>query len=99
MTRPLPSTDPRLNSDGTLNVERPVPYKQQLSEMHAGQSGMSRAEVADELATTSEYAEDLDALVEAGRQRKHNWIDRGLKMSCEGAGHPWHEVWKPMQQK
>jgi len=27
-------------------------------------------------------------------QMKHNWIDRGLKLSCEDAGHPQHEVWK-----
>lgn len=24
----------------------------------------------------------------------HNWVDRGLKLSCEGAGHPHHEAWK-----
>lgn len=34
---------------------------------------------------------------------KHRWIDRGLKLSCEDAGHAHHEAWKhqkaaPMQQ-
>ena len=24
----------------------------------------------------------------------HNWVDRGLKVSCENAGHPQHESWK-----
>jgi hypothetical protein len=25
---------------------------------------------------------------------RHNFIDRGLKYTCESAGHPYHEVWK-----
>jgi hypothetical protein len=25
---------------------------------------------------------------------KHFWVDRGLVMSCEGAGHPNHRVFK-----
>lgn len=24
----------------------------------------------------------------------HRWIDRGMKMTCESAGHPYHEAWK-----
>jgi hypothetical protein len=24
----------------------------------------------------------------------HNWIDRGLKYSCENAGHEYHQAWK-----
>lgn len=30
----------------------------------------------------------------------HKWVDRGMKLSCEGAGHVHHEAWKkvPMQQ-
>jgi hypothetical protein len=24
----------------------------------------------------------------------HHWIDRGMKMTCENAGHPYHEAWK-----
>lgn len=24
----------------------------------------------------------------------HNWVDRGLKLSCEGADHPHHQSWK-----
>lgn len=22
----------------------------------------------------------------------HNWVNRGLKMTCENAGHPYHEA-------
>ncbi len=25
---------------------------------------------------------------------KHRWIDRGAKLTCEGANHPYHEAWK-----
>lgn len=24
----------------------------------------------------------------------HNWVDRGIKYSCEGAGHPYHQAYK-----
>lgn len=45
-----------------------------------------------------EAMEDLEEIVEQGRLRQHNWVDRGLKLSCEGAGHPQHEVYKPMRK-
>jgi hypothetical protein len=31
----------------------------------------------------------------------HHWINRGLKLTCETASHPYHEAWlqeMPMQQ-
>lgn len=35
-------------------------------------------------------------------QQGHNWTDRGLKLTCENANHPYHEAWKrgvvPVQQ-
>lgn len=37
-----------------------------------------------------EHQVNLDELVEAGRQQKHIWVERGAKVSCEGAGHPHH---------
>lgn len=30
---------------------------------------------------------------------KHIWIERGLKLSCENAGHPHHEAWKRLPIK
>jgi len=24
----------------------------------------------------------------------HRWTDRGAKLTCENAGHPYHEAWK-----
>ena len=37
-----------------------------------------------------------DVVFELDNQKPvlHNWIDRGLKLSCEDAGHPQHEVWR-----
>lgn len=76
-----------------LNVAKPVPYEQRLAEQHAAQAGMSRQEVKDQMASTSEATDDLEALVEKGHQRQHNWHDHGLKRVCYDAGHPMHEVW------
>ena len=38
----------------------------------------------------SEHVIDFDALP----KQNHHWVDRGLKFTCENAGHPYHEVWK-----
>lgn len=40
--------------------------------------------------TPVEYEVDLNNL--PGQQ--HNWVDRGLVLSCEGAGHPNHQAYK-----
>ena len=37
-----------------------------------------------------EYELDLDSLP----VREHKWVDRGLKLSCENAGHPSHAHFK-----
>lgn len=39
---------------------------------------------------TPEHSFDMDNPPTQG----HNWIDRGLKYSCEGAGHPYHQSYK-----
>lgn len=39
-----------------------------------------------QLGEQAEYAIDLDKLPEV----KHNWVKRGIKVSCEGANHPHH---------
>lgn len=43
-----------------------------------------------------EYSIDISNLP----KQKHNWVPRGLKVSCEGAGHPHHSHFlrKPMQK-
>ena len=47
---------------------------------------MSNEEVLDMLQKSSEHAIDLDNLPTV----KHNWVKRGVKVSCEGADHPYH---------
>lgn len=37
-----------------------------------------------------EYEFDMDSI----KTQNHRWIDRGLVMSCEGAGHPYHQAYK-----
>lgn len=53
---------------------------------------------ADENVSVSEIQDYLEANPEAevdlSHPQPHNWVDRGLKMSCEGAAHPNHQVWK-----
>lgn len=54
--------------------------------LEAEQSGKSRAEIAAEMEQRSEYSLDLDGLP----SQAHNWVKRGIVVSCEGAGHPHH---------
>lgn len=49
-------------------------------------SGTSREEILQYARDNSEHAVDLDNLPSV----KHNWVRRGIKLSCEGAGHPSH---------
>jgi hypothetical protein len=53
---------------------------------------MNQAEhdaVVEELQQTNEYVFDPAT----AKPILHNWVNRGLKVSCEGAGHPHHEAW------
>ena len=47
-------------------------------------------EVVEELKQQHEYVFDPATAPPIA----HNWIDRGMKFSCEYAGHANHEVWK-----
>lgn len=42
-----------------------------------------------------EYQVNLDDL----KPQEHRWVDRGLVMSCEGAGHPPHRAFKRVVKK
>jgi len=65
-------------------------WAQQQANIRAQQEGLSKEEVMQQMAESSETAVDLDNLPKPD----HNWIDRGLKMSCEGANHPNHSHYK-----
>lgn len=47
-------------------------------------------EIEPEQPVVPEFTVDLDNLPQQG----HIWIDRGEKMSCENAGHPYHQAFK-----
>ena len=50
----------------------------------------TRQKLHEELKETTEYTFDMDSL----QPKKHFWVDRGLVMSCEGADHANHRVFK-----
>lgn len=54
------------------------------------QQDMTREEIAAEMEQRAESTLDLDRLPSV----EHNWVSRGLKVSCEGAAHPHHSHFK-----
>lgn len=64
-------------------------YEDHQAELAEQQANKTRQEVADELKTQAEHVFDPDTVVPLN----HNWIQRGIKMSCEGASHPPHQTW------
>jgi len=50
------------------------------------QSNLSKEEILDMMNNKHEYTQDLNNLPSV----EHNWVERGLKVSCEGANHPYH---------
>jgi len=64
----------------------PQSYAERQAEVKSEQEGLSKDEVLDQMQSKSEYAIDLDNLPKTD----HNWIERGIKVSCEGARHPHH---------
>lgn len=54
-------------------------------------------ETIEQVSQTNEYSFDPAT----AQPVLHNWVQRGVKLSCEGAGHAHHEVWlkQPQVQK
>ena len=65
-------------------------YKEYQEEIKAEQSGMSYDEIKHAMSKRNESVVELDNLP----KQDHLWTDRGLKYTCENAGHPYHEAWK-----
>jgi len=53
-----------------------------------------RQKVHDELKDKFEYIFDMDRLM----PQKHIWVDRGIVVSCENAGHPSHRAFKRIRK-
>ena len=64
----------------------------QIEDMAESQE-ISVAQAAEQFKQNSEHVIDFDSLP----KQNHNWIDRGLKFTCENAGHSYHEAWKRRQ--
>ncbi len=84
-------------------------YAQYQEELKAEQADKSREQIVADLESAKRVREDkLDAsgqpIVEKRYDHvfdpdnapkvKHRWVDRGLKLSCEGANHSNHQVFK-----
>jgi len=65
-------------------------YEEYQEKLHDEQDGKSREEIAEDLQQHTEHVFDPDNAPKQG----HKWVDRGLKMSCEHAGHAMHQAWK-----
>ena len=65
-------------------------YKQYRKEVEQEQADMTPEQIEEMMAKRSEYLLDINNLPPV----KHYWVDRGLVMSCEGATHPNHRVFK-----
>jgi len=59
-------------------------------EAMASSEGISVEKAAEMFKSGSQFLTDLDNLP----KQNHLWTDRGLKYTCENAGHPSHEAWK-----
>lgn len=60
-------------------------------DMIAERDNISVAEAGKLFVKQSDFAIKIDDIT----PQTHNWTDRGLKLTCENAGHPYHEAWKP----
>ena len=65
-------------------------YEKKKEAIKNKQSGLTYDDVKALMARRSDYMFELDNLP----TQKHNWIDRGAKLSCENAGHPYHAAFK-----
>lgn len=65
-------------------------YKEYKEQLKAEQGDMTKEEIIELMSKKSEFMADLDNL----KPQEHRWVDRGLVMSCEHAGHPNHRSFK-----
>lgn len=81
-------------------------YPEYQKELAQEQAGKSREQVLQELQTRGEFVgkdEEGEAVYRkpeyvfdpaTAPKQTHKWVDRGLKLSCEGASHAFHQAWK-----
>lgn len=65
-------------------------YEEKIAKIEEEQKTKTRDEVTEELRTKSEHVFDPSTAA----KQNHLWVDRGLVLSCENAGHSYHQAWK-----
>jgi len=68
--------------------------KKRKEEVKTEQKGLSYREVKALMQQRNEFTTELDHLP----KQLHKWTDRGANMTCENAGHEYHQAWKPLKQ-
>lgn len=66
------------------------PYVDEVIESIAAEEEISIAQAKQEFIRRAEHSINIGELPKS----EHRWVDRGLKMTCEGGNHPYHEAWK-----
>lgn len=61
-------------------------YEQYRQQLIADQNSLTKDELLQKMNAENEVSIDLDNLP----KQKHNFVKRGIVISCEGAGHPSH---------
>jgi hypothetical protein len=64
-------------------------YQEHKQKLQAEQANLSRDQVKEALQQQAEHVFDPAT----AEPVKHAWVQRGIKLSCEGAGHPHHQTW------
>lgn len=68
----------------------PYTHEDHKANVQAEQKDLSYEEVKEIMEKRNEFILEMDKL----QPQKHLWTDRGLKYTCENAGHAAHEAWK-----
>lgn len=58
------------------------------------QRGRSYEDVRREMQSRNQFILEMDKLP----SQTHKWTDRGMKMTCENAGHQYHEAFKILRR-
>ena len=64
-------------------------WQKQQESVYKEQSNKSYDQIKAEMQQKSEFMVELDNLP----KQNHSWTHRGLKATCENAGHNYHEFW------
>ena len=75
-----------------MNNEEYTPYTKQAQEdeVKDRHANMTYEQIVEDMRSRFDYSLELDNL----KPQQHNWVDRGLMMTCEGSSHAYHEAYK-----